>query len=209
MPQGKAALWWKYLRTSKRRRLLNQTSGLKVSFISCFFSIRHDSFLSWYCLHTLYVWCLVSCCPTGIFGGFLLGVRSNSGLAFYDWESAELIRRIEIQPKHVSHTVTDLTYPAVCLLPFYNRLSSCVLDLLVWLWGARVSRHRRVFLCAALPARESGSGPGVQGGDNGGWDRGRLRGQRAVLVYILKDCAGICRMSSPETHDGKQNFFSS
>ncbi|KAM3875283.1 coatomer subunit beta'-like [Diretmus argenteus] len=37
----------------------------------------------------------------GIYGGFLLGVRSNSGLAFYDWDNAELIRRIEIQPKHV------------------------------------------------------------------------------------------------------------
>ncbi|XP_019950628.2 coatomer subunit beta' [Paralichthys olivaceus] len=37
----------------------------------------------------------------GIFGGFLLGVRSNNGLAFYDWESAELVRRIEIQPKHI------------------------------------------------------------------------------------------------------------
>ncbi|XP_068601820.1 coatomer subunit beta'-like [Brachionichthys hirsutus] len=37
----------------------------------------------------------------GIFGGFLLGVRSNRDLALYDWESAELIRRIEIQPKHV------------------------------------------------------------------------------------------------------------
>ncbi|KAK7882773.1 hypothetical protein WMY93_028947 [Mugilogobius chulae] len=37
----------------------------------------------------------------GIFGGFLLGVRSSSGLAFYDWDSADLIRRIEIQPKHV------------------------------------------------------------------------------------------------------------
>ncbi|AWO99278.1 putative coatomer subunit beta' [Scophthalmus maximus] len=37
----------------------------------------------------------------GIFGGFLLGVRSNSGLAFYDWENAELVRRIEIQPKHI------------------------------------------------------------------------------------------------------------
>lgn len=43
-------------------------------------------------------------CPcrlTGVFGGFLLGVRSNSGLAFYDWETCDLIRRIEIQPKHV------------------------------------------------------------------------------------------------------------
>lgn len=38
---------------------------------------------------------------TGVYGGFLLGVRSVNGLAFYDWENTELIRRIEIQPKHV------------------------------------------------------------------------------------------------------------
>lgn len=38
----------------------------------------------------------------GIYGGFLLGVRSVNGLAFYDWDNTELIRRIEIQPKHVS-----------------------------------------------------------------------------------------------------------
>uniref|UniRef100_A0A8C6WVY1 Coatomer subunit beta' n=1 Tax=Neogobius melanostomus TaxID=47308 RepID=A0A8C6WVY1_9GOBI len=37
----------------------------------------------------------------GIFGGFLLGVKSNSGLGFYDWDTADLIRRIEIQPKHI------------------------------------------------------------------------------------------------------------
>ncbi|TNN31610.1 Coatomer subunit beta' [Liparis tanakae] len=37
----------------------------------------------------------------GVFGGFLLGVRSSSGLAFYDWENGDLIRRIEIQPKHI------------------------------------------------------------------------------------------------------------
>ncbi|RZF32170.1 hypothetical protein LSTR_LSTR004033 [Laodelphax striatellus] len=36
-----------------------------------------------------------------IFGGYLLGVCSMSGLALYDWESLELVRRIEIQPKHV------------------------------------------------------------------------------------------------------------
>ncbi|XP_054723426.1 LOW QUALITY PROTEIN: coatomer subunit beta'-like, partial [Uloborus diversus] len=36
-----------------------------------------------------------------IFGGHMLGVKSISGLAFYDWESLELVRRIEIQPKHV------------------------------------------------------------------------------------------------------------
>lgn len=37
----------------------------------------------------------------GIFGGYLLGVRSVPGLAFYDWESLDLIRRIEIQPRAV------------------------------------------------------------------------------------------------------------
>ncbi|CAL8119369.1 unnamed protein product [Orchesella dallaii] len=37
----------------------------------------------------------------GIFGGYLLGVKSVSGLAFYDWETQELVRRIEISPKSV------------------------------------------------------------------------------------------------------------
>ncbi|XP_061525991.1 coatomer subunit beta'-like [Phycodurus eques] len=37
----------------------------------------------------------------GIYGGFLLGVRSVNALGFYDWENTELIRRIEIQPKHI------------------------------------------------------------------------------------------------------------
>lgn len=37
----------------------------------------------------------------GIFGGWLLGVRSVSGLTFYDWDTLDLIRRIEIQPKAV------------------------------------------------------------------------------------------------------------
>ena len=36
-----------------------------------------------------------------IFGGSLLGVRSYSGLSFYDWETTTLIRRIEIAPKTV------------------------------------------------------------------------------------------------------------
>jgi len=39
---------------------------------------------------------------SGIYGGFLLGVRSVSGLAFYDWETSTLVRRIEITPKLVS-----------------------------------------------------------------------------------------------------------
>ena len=36
-----------------------------------------------------------------IFGGHFLGVKSPSGLAFYDWETQNLIRRIEITPKNV------------------------------------------------------------------------------------------------------------
>ena len=36
-----------------------------------------------------------------IYGGYFLGVKSPSGLAFYDWESQSLIRRIEITPKQV------------------------------------------------------------------------------------------------------------
>nr|CAG4651606.1 EOG090X01FO [Triops cancriformis] len=37
----------------------------------------------------------------GTFGGFLLGVKSTTGLTFYDWENLTLVRRIEIQPKAV------------------------------------------------------------------------------------------------------------
>ncbi|KAJ1070712.1 hypothetical protein K5549_003691 [Capra hircus] len=43
-----------------------------------------------------------------IYGGFLLGVRSVNGLAFYDWENTELIRRIEIQPKHVLGEIQEI-----------------------------------------------------------------------------------------------------
>ncbi len=37
----------------------------------------------------------------GIFGGNLLGIKSYSGLIFYDWDTISLIRRIEILPKLV------------------------------------------------------------------------------------------------------------
>lgn len=30
-----------------------------------------------------------------------MGVKSSYGLGLYDWETLELIRRIDIQPKHV------------------------------------------------------------------------------------------------------------
>ena len=37
----------------------------------------------------------------GIFGGTLLGVKSKGSLSFHDWESLELVRRIEISVKNV------------------------------------------------------------------------------------------------------------
>lgn len=37
----------------------------------------------------------------GIYGGFMLGVRTNAGLSFYEWDTLDLIRRIEITPKNV------------------------------------------------------------------------------------------------------------
>ena len=37
----------------------------------------------------------------GIFGGHMLGVRTSAGFTLYDWESIELIRHIDVQPKFV------------------------------------------------------------------------------------------------------------
>ncbi|VDL99063.1 unnamed protein product [Schistocephalus solidus] len=36
-----------------------------------------------------------------IFGGHLLGVRSVAGFTFYDWQTGELVRRIDVMPKAV------------------------------------------------------------------------------------------------------------
>ena len=37
----------------------------------------------------------------GIFGGYLLGVKTTQGLAFYNWDTLELVRRIDITAKDV------------------------------------------------------------------------------------------------------------
>ena len=68
------------------------------------FYLRHlwwSSSLTWFCLFI-----------SAIYGGHLLGVRSMTGLAFYDWENTELIRRIEIQPRSVSLVLlSDILHP--------------------------------------------------------------------------------------------------
>ncbi|KMS93881.1 hypothetical protein BVRB_026980, partial [Beta vulgaris subsp. vulgaris] len=38
----------------------------------------------------------------GIFGGALLGMRSNDFVDFYDWETCSIIRRVEVCPRLVS-----------------------------------------------------------------------------------------------------------
>lgn len=150
MPPGKETVWSKYLRTLKRRRRLNLTLGQKVSFITIFFSFDTTVFVC--------VWFLLTCCPAGIFGGFLLGVRSNSGLAFYDWETAELIRRIEIQPKHVGRTVTALTFPTSCVLPlFFLKIISCLSVFRssgLTLGSSCLSPQMSLSLCCATSRRE-------------------------------------------------------
>lgn len=54
-----------------------------------------------------------------IYGGQLLGVRSVSGLSFYDWETTELVRRIEITPKLVYWSENGQLICIACEDSFY------------------------------------------------------------------------------------------
>ena len=51
----------------------------------------------------------------GLSGGVLLGVKGQGGIGLFDWETGQLVRRIEVDPKSVcaiqkdcSSTFTDL-----------------------------------------------------------------------------------------------------
>ncbi|KAK4958618.1 Coatomer subunit beta' [Elasticomyces elasticus] len=37
----------------------------------------------------------------GLSGGVLLGVKGQGGIGFFDWESGQLVRRVEVEPKNV------------------------------------------------------------------------------------------------------------
>jgi len=42
----------------------------------------------------------------GLTGGILLGVIGQGGISFFDWNTGGLVRRIEVEPKHVrNHSV--------------------------------------------------------------------------------------------------------
>uniref|UniRef100_A0A0B7B2C4 Beta'-coat protein n=1 Tax=Arion vulgaris TaxID=1028688 RepID=A0A0B7B2C4_9EUPU len=86
--------------------LRNKSYGTAQEFVwsqdSSIFAVREDS-------TTIKVWknfkehkiFKPSFGAEGMYGGHLLGVRSSNSLAFYDWDSAKLIRRVEISPKNV------------------------------------------------------------------------------------------------------------
>ncbi len=63
----------------------------------------------------------LSCGNLGRFGGNLLGVRSHSGLTFYDWDTLSLIRRIEIIPKTVRLISSSSSYHHVYSFNILNR----------------------------------------------------------------------------------------
>ncbi|KAK6027254.1 WD domain, G-beta repeat protein [Ostertagia ostertagi] len=50
----------------------------------------------------------------GIDGGPLLAARSASSLCFYDWETAQLVRRIEIAAKHVYWSARRMKIHSMC-----------------------------------------------------------------------------------------------
>ena len=47
----------------------------------------------------------------GLHGGVLLGARSSSFVIFWDWETGEIVRRIDVEAKNVmSHVPRKKTY---------------------------------------------------------------------------------------------------
>lgn len=80
----------KFLRILKKSKHLNLIMEPKVD--NFFFSVQGDML----CLSILLYFFLA-----GIYGGYLLGVKSSTSLTFYEWDSLRLVRRIEIVPKTV------------------------------------------------------------------------------------------------------------
>ena len=44
----------------------------------------------------------------GLSGGVLLGVRGQGGIGFFDWETGVLVRRIEVEPKNVRPSASNV-----------------------------------------------------------------------------------------------------
>lgn len=161
MPSERATLQSESSGTSKKRRLSKLTLAQKVIFTRCFLLLLVFLWLTRGCDH--------SHCLPGIFGGVLLGVKSRNGLAFYDWERAELMRRVIIQPRHVGGHAHCISSAHRHMLRACHVCVSVLAGLLVRLRQAGLHCDRRVVLCAALPARGSGCSQGVQDGHDARW----------------------------------------
>lgn len=105
MPSERVTVLSSYLKILRKRSLSSLILELKVLDLFWYYRVL-DIDMGWFFFLSLHVLFLY----TGIYGGFLLGVRSVNGLAFYDWENTELIRRIEIQPKHVRRFILSLVW---------------------------------------------------------------------------------------------------
>ena len=55
----------------------------------------------------------------GLYGGRLIGVRSNSFLCFYDWETSQLVRRIDVVPRDVFWSASGELVTIACESSFY------------------------------------------------------------------------------------------
>ena len=75
----------------------------------------------------------------GLSGGVLLGVKGQGGVGLFDWETGQLVRRIEVDPKNVS--INDAEIHALC---------SSFAGLLVGKWGASLPGLRGYLLRAPV-----------------------------------------------------------
>ncbi|KAI9845277.1 MAG: hypothetical protein M1838_001800 [Thelocarpon superellum] len=55
----------------------------------------------------------------GLSGGVLLGVKGQGGVGFFDWETGGLVRRIEVEPKHVFWSESGELVTLACDGSFY------------------------------------------------------------------------------------------
>ncbi|WPG99651.1 Hypothetical protein R9X50_00247000 [Acrodontium crateriforme] len=55
----------------------------------------------------------------GLAGGVLLGVKGQGGIGFFDWENGKLVRRIEVEPKHVYWSESGELVCLACEDTFY------------------------------------------------------------------------------------------
>ncbi|KAK5150171.1 Coatomer subunit beta' [Recurvomyces mirabilis] len=55
----------------------------------------------------------------GLSGGVLLGVKGQGGIGFFDWESGQLVRRIEVEPRNVYWSESGELVCLACEESFY------------------------------------------------------------------------------------------